>query len=240
MRFLIIILSLSLFACKKANERPCFKSSGNLITITRKIIQPEVITIFDNIDLTIYQSNRNEIEIVAGENLVSFIKVTERAGKIEIANKNRCNFLRNESVKIKVSMYISNFSFLTNKGFGNVSIPEIFFSTKLRFHNYGFGDLDINVSLSDSLILAMESGNANIVKGSARNFYAYAVGENKLNALELYQVKAGAVFAFTNSDFYMAIDSVLFVDHVGNGTVYYKGNPTIVTRTPNAKIVKLD
>jgi hypothetical protein len=100
--------------------------------------------------------------------------------------------------------------------------------------------LDINVSLSDSLTLAMGSGNANIVRGNARNFYVYAIGQNKLDALALTQVKAGAVVAFTNTDFFIAVDSIFSVDQVGKGTVYYRGNPTIVTRTPNAKIVKLD
>jgi hypothetical protein len=240
MRYILIILSLFLFGCKKANERSCFKFSGNLKTVTRKITQPNIISIFDNIDLTIYQSNRNEVEITSGENLINFIECKENNGTLQIANKNRCNFLRNESDKIKITIYISNFSKLINEGFGNILIPEKFSTTKLRFHNFGYGDLDINVSLSDSLTLVMSSGNANIVSGDARNFYAYAIGENKLNALELKQVKAGAIIAFTNTDFYMAVDSVFSVDQVGKGTVYYKGNPVIVTRTPNAKIVKLD
>jgi Putative auto-transporter adhesin, head GIN domain len=240
MKYLFIILSILLFSCKNANERSCFKFSGNAITITRKIIQPDVITVFDNIDITIYQSNRNEIEMTAGENLLKFIEIKEENGKLQIANKNRCNFLRNERVKIKITMYISNFSFLTNEGNGNISIPEKFTTTKLRFHNYGYGDLDINVSLSDSLTLALSSGNENIVKGDVYNFYVYAIGENKLNALDLNQVKAGAIVAFTNTDFYMAVDSIFSVDQVGKGTVYYRGNPRIVTRTPNAKIVKLE
>jgi Putative auto-transporter adhesin, head GIN domain len=187
MKHLIIILFLFLLGCKRANERSCFKFSGKLKTIVQKVAQPDVISVFDNIDLTIYQSNKNEVEITAGENLLNFIALQEGSGKLNIENKNRCNFLRNERDKIKVVMYISNFSKLTNESFGNVLIPDKFSSTKLRFHNYGYGNLDVNVSLSDSLILALSDGNINIVKGDARNYNVYAVGENKLNIKEIQQ-----------------------------------------------------
>jgi Putative auto-transporter adhesin, head GIN domain len=240
MRYLMILLLLLFFSCKNAKDRSCFKFSGKTITITRQVALLSRIIIFDNIDMTIYQSNRNEMEITGGEHLLNFISTKTNGDILEISNKNKCNFLRNEKDKIKINLYIPNFSRLTNEGFGNISIPEKFSTTKLRFDNLGYGDLDANVSLSDSLILSMSSGNKAVVRGNANTFYTYAIGQNTVNALELAQVKTGVVFAFTNNDIYMMVDSLFYIDQVGKGIVYYKGNPKIVSRTPSAKIVKLD
>jgi hypothetical protein len=78
------------------------------------------------------------------------------------------------------------------------------------------------------------------VRGTANILYAYMVGGNDLKALDLKAVKTGSVFAYTNVDIYLAVDSVFYVNQFGKGTVYYRGNPKITSRTPNAKIVKLN
>ncbi len=231
---------LLLCQCKRVEDRSCFKLSGKTNVVVRAINPFKIIEIYDNIDVTIFQSNRNEIEIEAGKNLLNFITLKQDGNTTQLRNTNKCNFFRDEKKRIKVKLFISDFSKLVNEGYGDIFIPEKFTTTKLYFANFSYGNLDLNVNLSDSLILNLASENQVLVKGSANTLYAYMVGGNYLKALDLNAVKTGSVFAYSNVDIYLAVDSVFFVNQFGKGTVYYKGSPKIISRTPNAKIIKLN
>jgi hypothetical protein len=240
MRYFGFISLLLFIACKPSEDRSCLKLSGSKKQVVRQLTNFNEISIDDNIDVTIFQSNRNEIEILAGENLVNFIRSDVNGNTLKIENLNRCNFLRNEKEKIHVSLFIPSFFKLVCNGYGNISIPNAFVATKLWIENLSYGNIDANVDLSDTLIVVLASSNKNVIRGKAKALYNYTVGVNELNTLDVRGIENGAIFAYTNLDISVAVDSNLFVNQLGKGTIYYKGDPIITSKNSQAKIVKLN
>jgi hypothetical protein len=226
-------------ACKKPADRLCFKSSGKEVSIFSILKNVYAIKLYDDIDLEVIQSTRNEIEIKGGENLVKHVKFNYTGDTLEIKNNNRCQFLRDETKNMKVILYSSDLKLLKAFGYGNFLIREAFQTNKLRLENYGFGDMDVNLSNADSLVLILVANNKSKLRGTCKYIYTYAIGYNEVDALELNSVSTGVVYAYSGSDIFYHVNDLLYADQAGTGIVYYKGNPAIISNIPNTKIVKL-
>ncbi len=103
MKILIVLLILTLlFSCKKAEDRSCFKKEGANISKSILLEHYEKIYLKEHLTYVLVQDTIEKIIINGGENLVNFVESSVDNKTLSIQNKNRCNFLRYNSRKIKV------------------------------------------------------------------------------------------------------------------------------------------
>lgn len=105
---LIILLSLLVFSCKKAEDRRCFKSVGKEVTIERNVDSFDKIYVGPNMKITLVQDSLDKVVITGGDNLVNFISSDVVDGQLRIENNNTCNFLRSYKHEVSVEIHFTS------------------------------------------------------------------------------------------------------------------------------------
>lgn len=111
MKGLIAFALVLLFstACKKAEDRTCFKSWGEETTLEIPLESFDKLFLHAHIEYELVQDSTDKLVIIGGENMVKHIEWDINDTKtLSIRNKNKCNFLRNERKVIKVEIHYTN------------------------------------------------------------------------------------------------------------------------------------
>jgi len=164
------MLILLVFSCKKANERKCWKGSGNKAYKTIQMATFDKLTLREHLKYVLIQDSTFEIEIDGYENLNDLISCEIVDGRLTIQNHNKCNFLRYKKSDITVKIHcakLSEINFmgsdsLTNTGvfkldFLKVSLSEGGGSVKLKVDGngmnvenpYGWGDISLGGNINN-------------------------------------------------------------------------------------------
>ena len=73
MRFLCIIVLLFVTACKKPENRSCFKGTGKVVTQYISLPSFQSMELHQRLNIVLVQDSLDFLEIAAGENLQNFI-----------------------------------------------------------------------------------------------------------------------------------------------------------------------
>lgn len=227
-KILFLTLFFGLFACKKAEERSCFKSSGEKTSLHVSLPDFDKLVLNKKLDYTLVQDDSTYLEISGGKNLLNFVEWKEtEAGKIEISNSNKCNFLRDLSAKISVEVHFKNLSEIRFMGSEMLRNKD-----SLKFDNLYLlvvdcsGSVDITV---DAKFLKCEVSDGygdytlhgkieNADFGLRANGYANCQDVQISSSLKVVNKSVGDIYVNANNcnlSGYIA----------GSGNVYYKGNP---------------
>lgn len=101
MKFGIGIASLLivLFACKKPEDRSCWKFTGAEVEKTIEVDAFDQLEIHEHIECVLVQDSVFKVVLTGGENLLNLIDVQVENKKMTLSNRNKCNFLRSYKKK---------------------------------------------------------------------------------------------------------------------------------------------
>lgn len=122
MRYIsLLLLIVSLAACKKSEDRRCWKGAGDLITVEKPLESFNRLFIGPNIRVVLIQDSLDIMKVTAGENLVNFITNEVIEGQLRVENTNKCNFLRSYKHQVEVEIHFTSLSQLYFEGTKEIS-----------------------------------------------------------------------------------------------------------------------
>lgn len=225
--FLLVLLSIVFFGCKKENMFDCFMKAGSNTTETRNVEYFDKIYLYDNVNLIITQDTINEIQVDGGKNLLKNIKTTVKNNVLEIRNNNKCNWARSYKSKINVNIKIKALSYIEYWGSGNISTTNAITVPHFRIDSHdGSGTITLNMNnLKTELVI--HTGPADfVVSGITDQNYTYSTGNGVIDCRNLISNYCYAVNEST-TDFYINPKNHIDAEIKYLGNVYYMGNPPI-------------
>ena len=224
----IILISLVLLiACKKPNDRSCWKGAGKTVSEIRELPNKTVINIFDDADVILKQDSLNYIEVESYSNLVSFIETNSIDTAIEIRNLNRCNFIRDKDIENTVTIHYSNIEVLNLYGTGKVTFMGEIIQNNLEINSYkSRSDFTLNISCQKLQCIFIDGSINAKIMGSSDSTYLYQSKHSIINASNL----TNSYLHFSNrstGDGHVGQTNTLAVELLDVGNIYYLGNPTL-------------
>lgn len=230
-------------ACKKANERTCFKSSGNY---AEKVIPLDSVRFFEmnrGIKYRMVQSEERKVIVKGGRNMIDNISVDVRDNVLYVHNENRCTFLRNEEKDlVEVEVHYPHYTYLYFD-----ATDSVVFENQIKTHTleiemrYGGGSLDINVDVTRlKLIVSAGAGDFNL-SGKAKESELKIQNNGAARALD-FQTEYVYLYQNSTADFYISLlntHCLIVVD--GTGNVYYQYDAANIVREGlgSGEIIKL-
>ena len=204
--FILIVIPLLIFSCKKKEDRACWKVAGEQTTITVPLQDFKTLFLGAHIDYTIVQDTSNFMIVEGAENLVNLITPSYEGEKLSIENKNKCNFLRSyKKKKIHVTLHFKELINLDYEGTENLRSEGIINVNYLTFLiKDGSGPVELTL-------------NANAVYGSINHGY----GDFTLHGSANYANFRISSNGFCNTNDFLINDSA---DIVSNSAVKSKFN----------------
>jgi hypothetical protein len=128
----ILLISITVFSCKKAEDRSCLKFAGDESTKIITLGDTDSLYLFDNIEYTIVPDTIDFIELKGGENLLNHIECMYYNDKLEVRNKNKCNFLRSYKKKVKAFIHVQEIRYIHFEGTESLISQDTLKSGELR------------------------------------------------------------------------------------------------------------
>ncbi len=240
--FLLVILILLTYSCKKNSIGDCFLSTGKVIEESRNVDFFNKIILKDNVNLHLTQGEKNKLVVKAGENLIK--KIITRINKdscLEITNENRCNWMRSYKNPIDIYLTFTTLSDIEYHSVGNIDNTDTLRLDSLKINvREGAGIIKLCVDTHE-FFTHIHRGTATIESfGKTGVSFVYSAG---FGLVDNRNLDAGIVYMRTKSsnDVYVRV-SYLLTANIGNiGNVYYFGNPSNIEKSGNGngQIIKL-
>lgn len=224
-----VLLLLVLFAaCKKPEDRRCWKASGENATLRVPIDDFSYLNLKKKLHYSLIQDDSTYLVINGGKNLLKFVNWGMNSdGFMVISNTNKCNFLRDGEKPLHVEIHFKTLSKLNYEGSESLNTPDT-----LKLTEFDLTVLDacgtVNMTvLADQISADVAHGwgdyNLQGITKKARfsirsNGYANV---EKLRVLEELTIQADSP-----GDLYINADQVALLGYIsGSGNVYYTGTP---------------
>ena len=92
---LSIVFLAGIYSCKPANERSCFKRSGESDSLLIELPSFDKLILGEHMRFVLVQDTIQKIRLYGGSNLLNQISIdTDESNEISISNENRCKFFR--------------------------------------------------------------------------------------------------------------------------------------------------
>jgi hypothetical protein len=226
--FTVGLLVIGLQSCKKAEDRSCFKSTGNEITkeITLDIF--EQMELHPHIEYELIQDSLNKLVITGGQNVVNFIEATVSDKRLVVRNVNRCPFFRDPGKKIKVEIHFTSLYNLHYEGseriFSKDTLQLPYFTLTIR-DGAGPVDLKLNSEVLQADIL--HGWGDYTLEGEAKVAKIGAKSNGFCNTRKLLVTDSIYISSETSGDMYVQVGNLPLYGHIKSiGNVYYSGNPS--------------
>lgn len=112
----ILVLSILFVACKKPENRTCFKFIGEDSERIEMLSPFNKLVLKAHLEYTIVQDSTDHVVIKGGKNLVQLVRLVNEDGILTIKNENKCNFLRNEKKTIQVEIHCTSIANIRYEG----------------------------------------------------------------------------------------------------------------------------
>lgn len=231
----VIIFSFLLAGCKKDNKFSCPIFTGEIITQERNVSYFHTIIIQDKIDVYLKQEANTTVSVKAGKNVINNIVTEIKNETLYVADKNKCDFIRDPKKKIEVYISLPDLKYLKHIGSGNVYSNSTFIQDSMIVRMETPGDVYLKVQTH--YLGGSTHGNGDLyVSGSTDYFYYNYNGTNFIYANELkihlytYLESHSVGHAYVNIH-QAGMDAVLY----SNGNIYYTGTPNFLNYTTKAK-----
>ncbi len=240
--FYFSTLLLTLYSCKKSEQRACFKSNGNESSLLIPLDSVHRFNLYKNLRYEIFQDTGRYIKVNGGENLIQLIDIKNENGIVSVNNTNKCNFLRSNEKPVVVEIHYPYFKEFYMEASDSVIFHDQIISDTLIVEiregggsarldvqvqylsinvTYGTGDYVLNGNASNAEVKIQNNGFADASQFNASNIFVYnnSTGDLKID--------------LENSDAFVVLD--------GTGDIYYTGNPdSIVFNNPGSgSLIKL-
>ena len=223
--FILILLAIFQIACK---DDPCLKSTGSKKLETR-LLQDSiaVLEVRDDIDLEVYFSDRNYLEVEGGENLIPHVKHTIDGHNLLLENFNSCQFLRGFDEDLKVRLFIKDL-----QEFDFNSTGRTVFMDSIRTRHFEFrseiasGDVVMRFKNYQSNF-AIDGGNISVsCLGITRLLSVYTAGSSQVVAQNLEVTYCGVINE-SSADCLVHVTDSLEVQICSFADIIYFGDPNV-------------
>jgi hypothetical protein len=223
----LALISVFVMACKKSEDRACYKSTGDQTEIEVPLDSVHTFKLYKNIKYRIFQDTLRKVVVRGGQNVVNLIQIENESGVVSVHNKNKCNFLRNSEDFIEVEIhypYLERFYIEPSDSviFENTITADSLI-IELR-EGGGSARLDVDVNF---FAINVSHGTADYVLSGTANNAEVKIQNNGF--ADASQFNAGYIFVYNNSTNDLKIDltnSDAYVVIEGTGDIYYSGNPS--------------
>ena len=230
MRVLPLIVLLLFTACKKEEDRTCFKFIGDEDVLEFVLGDFDKLVLGKNLKYVFIQDIENKIILSGGDNLLNFIRLDVSAGELTIEDENKCNFLRNQNKKVTVEIHYIHISEILFQGTEKVEFQNQMITNNLLLNlRDGAGEFNLNIKANQlNTIVSLGWGNFNIV--GEVNFLRLDIKGNGFGSAYGLNVR-DSVHVLSNSSelFKFNADGCFVRSQIfENGDVWYIGQPTLV------------
>lgn len=221
---------VSLAACKKAEDRRCWKGAGDEITVEKPVEAFNKLFIGPNIRVILIQDSLNIMKVTAGENLVNFITNEVIDGQLRVENTNKCNFLRSYKHQVEVEIHFTSLTQIYFEGTKELSNSAPLIGNELSIIirdgagaiNLALACNKVNVTVTNGWGNFNLSGTTNKLHLDIRN-NGFGNTNQLLVADELSVVTASAGKLEVN-----ASSAVFNAQISSSGDIWYTGVPAIL------------
>jgi len=222
-----IFILMFLFACKKAEERSCIKSSGDDDELHFNLSEGiKEFKLYNGAIYHIYQDSSNLVKVRGGENLISFIEIKEDENILEIRNKNKCNFLRDFDKKIVVEIHYPFYTRFYSETADSLVFKDTIQSNYLYITQaLGGGYVKLNID-GDKLIMIGANGVSTYEVSGNVNYADLRLQTDAKGYCESLICPEFEIDQNSTGDLYINGENAsINVNMKGTGNVYYTGNP---------------
>jgi len=200
-------------------------STGPLVEQEREIPSFSKIVINNNINVVIDPSLTNKIVVSAGENLLNKITSDLNADTLTLSNNNSCNWVRNYSVPVTVTIPQSQLNNIEYRSIGDIICSDTIFCDTLTLNVYeGAGSLNI-LAHSYQINSSLHYGTATILmSGRCVLSYVYSASYGLIDNRNLYSNQV-YINNKSSNDVYIRADKTIAATIEGIGNIYYTGGP---------------
>jgi hypothetical protein len=237
-KFLVFGLIVLLFSnCKKANERTCWKSSGEQTTKIIPVTSFEKLELYEHIKYTLIQDSLNFVEIKAGKNLIDLIDISSENSILKIENLNKCNFLGYQKRKVAVEIHLKELKEIYFRGTDSLVNKGILNLNNLNVEiEDGAGSINFNLN-SKSLNFLIPHGWGDFTLKGIANFLRVDIDGSGFFDTRNLQVQ-DSISILSISPILSKINAEnckLKVELNGDGDLWYYGIPTILQKNEYSK-----
>jgi hypothetical protein len=211
---------LLLFSCDELFN--CLDGNGVLKTEKRFVTEFYGVENHTDFDVEIIADRDYGVEVIADENLLSYIKTSVRDGNLIVDTDNdRCIKSRHDIV-IEVRMPSIDMIELT--GSGNIDADD-FDCNNIEIRNSGSGDIDILNIVSPEVVDIVLTGSGDIVLwGKARKGIYTLSGSGNIEADD-FKVEHCEATNSGSGNIYCYVYDFLRATISGSGDIFYSGSP---------------
>lgn len=223
---LIFSLVVLFFSCKKAEDRTCYKSYGNLIEKEIPLDSVSKFMLYKNITYHIYQDTLRKLIVRTGDNMVNHIAVENDGTVVTIKNENHCNFWRDFDKKTIVEIHYPFYKEIYSEANDSLIFKNTIVGDYLEVEqNLGGAAVLLDVDVYHIVMIASGGVGTYVLSGNT-NYADLRVQSN--GAGDASQLKSNYLYVYSNTtgDLTVDADSTEFtVDIRGTGNVLYSGTP---------------
>ncbi len=227
--FVVVCVLLALAAaCKKAENRPCWKTAGADTEMTIEVAPFAKLFLHEHVKFVLVQDSVEKVILSGGKNLLNFIDVSVADQTLEIGNDNKCTFFRSYDKKVKAEIHfksIENIHFegsesLTNKGKLNFSWLTLLIRDGAGPVNLNFDAYVVIATISHGWGDFTFTGNVNYANFNVwSNGFCNTYGLNVKDSITVVSSTQGPVHI--NAD-----QAKLKAETNGSGNINYRGVPS--------------
>jgi len=203
------------------NAVSCHKGDGDIITSEKTVSSFDEIHISSSANVHYYPSEETRVVVTVDENLLKYVKITEKNNVLQIGTKNG-NYL---FTKFMVDVYCPYIKEITVSGSGSFESLDKIVVSAFESKISGSGNIKGNFECDNFSIHISGSGNAT-VSGNAKNLDVNISGSGKFNGREFKTDNADIRISGSGNVYIWVVD-YLKAHISGSGNIIYRGNPKI-------------
>jgi Putative auto-transporter adhesin, head GIN domain len=224
--------------CSKENEAGCFTSTGNIVTERRSLPPFQVLSAYDNVQVTLVQDSETYAEVRAGKNLQDDIRLEVKDDQLIIRNTSRCNWVRRYDTPREVTLHVPRLTSIFLRGQADIRTQGIFSQDTIFCHLVGAGDFRLNLASNYIGMSQYELGDI-YLKGTSQELHHTLGGSGSLYASDFpLQDVYLQTNASSSGNVRLRVGQLLAGTHAGAGTVFYGLQPRLEMKvTGKGKLV---
>ena len=224
---IVFMGSLWFTACKKPEDRSCFKRSGELSERSVFLGNFNRLDLRERMKFVLMQDSTNKVVIQGGKNLLNFVEVTENDGLVTVVNNNRCNYWRNYAIPT-VEIHYTRLINLNFEGTERLYNADTLITDYLTLTlKDGGGTVDLKVKALDIKAENTYGWGNLVLHGSTQSLRANLMGDGAFDFQGLKVSNVLKILTVSSRDQKIGADGIpLQVQIDGVGNVRYWGTPS--------------
>ncbi|HLP55967.1 MAG TPA: DUF2807 domain-containing protein [Fluviicola sp.] len=238
------IVVLGFTACKKPENRKCFKSTGEDTELEIPLNEFDRLKLHPHLAYVLIQDSTDKVVIKGGKNVVNLVECNVADKLLEITNKNKCNFLRNAKRELLVEIHFTNIINIHYEGseyLKSVGTLKLDYFTLMVRDGAGPVDLTLNSKVIDADI--SHGWGDYTFHGTVEKARISARSNGFCDVYDLNITDSVYVASETPGHIRVRAEGIPLYGYIKtSGNIYYKGNPSVihVVETGSGKLIKAD